>query len=153
MNKLPITIFAFWGIICTATAYDNEKAQFFNEFFTPFTGKEVAKQMQNITAEALLKRLELGEEFFFLDIRTEAETKIVRLGFENTLLVPMDKVFNEANLEKIPGDKNIVVVCAKGSRATATAMALRQLGFKKTFILAGGISGLTASLCPKKLNK
>ncbi len=153
MQKLLITLLAVFGIIVHTAAYDKEKAQFFNEFFKPFAGKDVSKQMQKITVEALMKRLELGEEFYFLDMRTEGETKIVRLGFENTLIIPMEKVFDETNLKKLPADKNIVVVCAKGSRATATAMALRQIGFTKTFILIGGISGLTASLCPKKLNK
>ncbi len=153
MKQLTITILVTISIIVQISAYDKEKAKSMQQFFKPFSGKNTSKAMQKITVESLLKRIELNEEFYFLDMRTEAEVNIVRLGFKNTLAVPMDKVFTEENLAKIPTDKNIVVVCAKGSRATATAMALRQIGFEKTYILVGGIAGLAGYLCPKKVNK
>ncbi len=153
MKKLIITALTVIGIIARISAYDKEMAKSMQEFFKPFSEKNTSKAMQKITTAALLKRIELDEKFFFLDMRTEAEVSIVRLGFENTLVVPMDKVFNEENLKKLPTDQNIVVICAKGSRATVTAMALRLIGFEKTYILVGGLAGLTDYLCPKKVYK
>ncbi len=85
----------------------------------------------------------------FLDIRTEGEKKIIGLTFKNIVSVSMDKVFKEENLSKLPAETIIVVVCAEGARAVAIAMALRQIGFKHTFVLSGGINNLATNVKPK----
>ncbi len=146
-----IAISIFICFIITGTfGYDKEKAEYFNTFFSSFSDKVAGKKMQKITPEKMIKRISLGEEFTIIDIRTKAETDLVSVGFKNTLNIPMDQVFTKENLAKIPKDITIVILCKSGSRAVATAMALRQIGFDKTHILAGGIIALTTYLCPSK---
>ncbi len=148
MKLLVISLSLVCSIVFTSNGYDKELAKTFNTFFESFTDKEVGKALQKLCVKDFIKRNKLGEEFFILDIRTVAETKLIGVTLPNTLTAPMDKVFLEENLKKLPTDKNIVVVCAKGSRATATAMALRQIGFKKVYILSGGFAKLASTLCP-----
>ncbi len=149
MLKFTITILIIIGIVFHSAGYDKEKAKSFNQFFTSFTDDAVVKEMNKLCPKVMFKRMELGEEFMFLDIRTEGEKDIIGLTLENTVSLSMNEVFIEGNLAKLPSDKNIVVVCAKGGRAVAIAMALRQIGYKQIFVLGGGLTNLITNVKPK----
>jgi rhodanese-related sulfurtransferase len=148
MKQLLLAALIISTVVTGVSSYDKDQAKFFNTFFSTFTDKEVGKEMKSLCPKDLIKRVKLGEEFFILDIRTEAETKFAGVTMKNTVTIPMHKVFEEKSLKQIPTDKNIVVVCAKGSRAVAIAMALRQIGFTRTYVLSGGIGKLATVLCP-----
>lgn len=148
MKQLLLAVLIVCSVVTNILSYDKDQAKFFNTFFSTFKDKEVGKEMKSLCPKDLIKRVKLGEEFFILDIRTEAETKFVGVTMKNSVTIPMHKVFEEKSLKQIPTDKNIVVVCAKGSRAVAVAMALRQIGFTKTYVLSGGLANLATVLCP-----
>lgn len=54
----------------------------------------------------------------------------------------MHELFKEENLNKLPKDKKIVVVCHTGDRAAAVVTALRAIGFEKAFQFRGGLAEL-----------
>ena len=89
MNRLILSIIMVLSIIIQTTAYDKEKAAAFNKFFSAFTDEAVVKEMKSLCPKVLLKRMELGEEFLFLDIRTQREKDILGLNFKNTITVSM----------------------------------------------------------------
>jgi rhodanese-related sulfurtransferase len=79
------------------------------------------------------------EDFVILDVRTPAEQAIVAPTWKNTLYIPMHELFKEENLNKLPKDKKIVVVCHSGDRAAAVVAALRALGFNNAYQFKGGM--------------
>ncbi len=87
--------------------------------------------MKTITAKELKVK---GQEFFTLDIREPYEYEIVNNGALN---IPMGEIPNEIN--RLPKDKTIVVICKTGSRATAVANLLLSEYQLDVAILEGGI--------------
>lgn len=77
---------------------------------------------------------------FFLDIRKPAE--ISGTGtIKGSLTIPLDKL--EHNLEKIPHDRQIHVLCKTGARALVTGSILRKHGFKNDIVVfEGGMDNL-----------
>ena len=53
----------------------------------------------------------------------------------------------------LPTDKPIVVMCHSGTRATAAATALRQIGFDETYVVKGGFTRLIGYLGAKEANQ
>jgi rhodanese-related sulfurtransferase len=130
-------------------AYDAELAQRFAQFYQPFGGKTCAKSLQMIKPEDFVKEMSSETAPFVLDVRTEKEAALLGITAEDSLTVPMQQVFLEETLHKLPQDRKIVVVCKGGHRATAVAMGLRQIGFENVFILKGGFAKLAGFLTPK----
>jgi rhodanese-related sulfurtransferase len=130
-------------------AYDADLAGRFEEFYRPFDGKGCAKALQQIPAPAFIKATQAGERILVLDVRTPGEVGIYGMNLENSLAVPMSKVFAKETLDQIPTDGKVVVVCKSGARAMAVAMGLRQIGLKNVFVLKGGYGALTKTLSPK----
>jgi len=106
--------------------------------------------------EALQDRLEAGEEFFVFDVRNEDEFESWQIEGRRPLptvnvpyyemlevdefddLVDSFKAFLEQRwAAKLPRDKAILAVCAKGDTSEFVAEALRRLEFE-AFNLAGG---------------
>jgi rhodanese-related sulfurtransferase len=83
-----------------------------------------------------------------LDVRTPAETAVFSLTLENSLNIPVDQVFMKQNLDLIPADKVVVVICKSGARATAVGTSLRHIGFDKVYILTGGFQALSSYYGP-----
>jgi rhodanese-related sulfurtransferase len=73
---------------------------------------------------------------FFLDVRTKAEYKANHIrGFEN---ISVDKL--EANLGKIPKDKEVVVICQSGARSSMACSLLMKMGYENVTNVAGGMN-------------
>ncbi|WP_135078756.1 rhodanese-like domain-containing protein [Terasakiella sp. SH-1] len=70
-----------------------------------------------------------------LDVREPAET--AAQSFDGALEIPMNEV--PQNLDKIPQDKTVVVMCHLGGRSMQVTGWLRQQGYDNTTNLRGGI--------------
>jgi rhodanese-related sulfurtransferase len=81
-----------------------------------------------------------------LDARTPAEMEIIGIKLPNTLEIPMNEVFKEENLKKLPTDEKLVLVCHSGSRVTMLSVGLLMLGYKNILILEGGIKAFAAAV-------
>lgn len=150
MNKVVnITLLcALLGLSSQALAYDAKLAQGFNEQFSHATGKTVGKDIGLISAEGFVKQLQNNASVTAIDIRTPAERQVFGLTMKDQLNISLNELFTPENLDKIPTDKPVVIVCKSGARAMAAGTALRQLGFDNVKVLKGGYSKLSSYVGP-----
>lgn len=80
-------------------------------------------------------REKLGDGAFFLDVRESSEWDIVRIP--GSVLIPLSQLQNR--LDEIPTNKDIVIVCASGSRSKMALNIVRKEGFENSSSMSGGI--------------
>lgn len=135
----------------SAWSYDTQLAKRYEQFFSPFAGKNVSKSFQAMKVPDLLKAIKSKQDLVILDVRTWGEQVVIGFYVPGSLAIPIAELFKPENLAKLPTDKKIVVVCKKGFRASFAAMSLRQIGFKDVYIVKGGIDAIAAALSPKSI--
>ena len=74
---------------------------------------------KEINPKDLKHKLDNSEDVFLLDVRTQQEYNSWKLSYneyENPKLIPVDRLFNNANnlQDEIPKDKEIITICAHG---------------------------------------
>jgi rhodanese-related sulfurtransferase len=143
-KKIGVALLALlWS--ANLSAYDADLAKEINKTFSQYSLKYLNNSKMLIDADSTMKMLKKKEDFVLLDIRTPDETGIVGLRTKNTLEIPFDQLFEKENLDRLPADKPIVIVCYSGSRALQAATSLEMIGFKNAKVLYGGIVALTKS--------
>jgi rhodanese-related sulfurtransferase len=149
--KKSLSILLSTAILSTATmAYDTILAQKVNnKFYSHMTQKTCANSKLFTTAENVMKMLRENKAFIFLDVRTDAEANVIKLSGENALHIPVESLFQAKNLNKLPTDKKIILVCHSGTRATMVAVGLKEIGFKNIQVLKGGLISLAVANNPK----
>ncbi len=125
-----------------AIAYDSDKAKDFDKYYSHFTQQACAKSKFYIDGEEMMKMIRDKSKFTFLDIRTKGETGVVGVKAANLLEIPIEHLFEAKNLDSLPKDELLVVVCYSGTRAIAAATSLKMLGFTNTRVMKFGIMGL-----------
>jgi rhodanese-related sulfurtransferase len=80
----------------------------------------------------------------FLDVRSQAEWNQGHIA--KSLLIPLDDL--PSQLDELPRDRDIVVVCRSGARSKEGAMILRQAGFSRVTCMTGGIQAWVAAGYP-----
>ena len=133
----------------SANAYDATKAKDFNAFYSHMTQKACADSKLFIKAKDVMKMLRDKKPFTMLDVRTDGEASVISLSGDNALHLPINVLFKKENLDKLPTDKPIVVVCHSGTRATLAAIGLKRVGFKKVHVIKGGLVALAKANNPK----
>ena len=149
MKKLISTSLLTIALSASVFAYDTSKAQSFDKFYSNFTQKAYASSKLFITAEEALKMLRENKKFTFLDVRTEGEHSVVSISLEGSIYIPIKDLFKKENLDKLPTDRTIIIVCHSGTRATLAATGLKQVGIKNTRVLKGGLIALASATNPK----
>ncbi len=148
-----ITVLAATVVFTTpAWSYDNELAESYARLFVSVKGKAAGKAMHLMKPEAFLQKVNAKEALVVLDIRTPAEFGVFTSSVPGTMLLPINELFSKNNLNRIPKDRTVVVVCKSGTRATAAGTALRHIGFDNVYILKGGFKALAAYMGPKEAN-
>ncbi len=89
-------------------------------------------------------RLDAGWRPFVLDVRTVAESQIVRLGFADAVIPHADV---GARLSELPKDREILVHCKMGGRSAAACKVLSEAGYDVTN-LEGGIHAWAQEIEP-----
>ncbi|HXK57475.1 MAG TPA: rhodanese-like domain-containing protein [Gammaproteobacteria bacterium] len=92
----------------------------------------MVKEIESIELE---KRLSEQNEFYLLDIRSEAE--VVHGMLPNSAHLPMQLI--PVRMNEFPKDKEIVLYCRSGARSYHACMYLMQQGFNNVINLKGGI--------------
>ena len=126
-----------------AWSYDKEMAAHFAKLFSKVEGANAGKALHFISPETFVRDLKAGKDMLAIDIRTPAEMDLLGLKIPNSLSIPVNELFENRNLERIPTDKAVVIICKSGARALAATTSLRHLGFNNAFILQGGMQGLS----------
>ena len=89
---------------------------------------------ENITPEDLRNKMQQGEDFLLLDVRTPAEH--IGDAIEGSYLLPVQELASRAG--ELPRSREIVVYCRVGNRSAFAASYLARLGYKVKN-LEGGI--------------
>jgi rhodanese-related sulfurtransferase len=82
-----------------------------------------------------------GVDHVVLDVREPAE--IASHAFDGALEIPMNEI--PQNVDEIPTDKTVVVLCHIGGRSMQVTGWLRQQGFENVTNLRGGIDAWARS--------
>ncbi len=85
------------------------------------------------------EKLDRGDDFIFLDVRTPKELEQMRLPYENVVHIPLGMVRKKAS--ELPRDKEIICLCKISLRGYEAARILEAEGFdpEKIWLLDGGI--------------
>jgi len=134
-------------------AYDVDMAKKINKTFSHYSLENLNNSKMLVDTETVMKMLKKKEDFLFLDIRTINEIGVVGLRTDNTLEIPFDVLFQKENLDRLPKEKAIVIVCHSGNRALQAATGLEMIGFKNAKILYGGIIALAKSDSTKNVSR
>jgi len=145
MKKALTALIAAVVLSASAFGYDAAKAAEFDGFFSHMTQKACANSTLFVKAEDLMQMLREQKPLLLLDIRTRGEASVVGLGGSDALHIPVEHLFEKANLDRLPSDRPVIIVCYSGSRATMAAMALKMIGVKNVQVLKGGIVALAAA--------
>jgi len=129
--------------------YDVEKAKSFNDFYSHMTQKACADSTLFIAADTVMKFLKEKKNILLLDVRTDAEASVVGLTADNSLHIPIEHLFNQKELHKLPNNTPIMILCHSGTRATMAAVGLKMIGVKNVQVVKGGIVALTNADNPK----
>jgi len=143
--------------VCLATSssawcYDAERAKGYAELFSSVQGAEAGNALHLMSPEKFIEHVQAGEEMVVVDVRTPAEAAVFGMTLPGSLAISADQLFRPENLDRIPADRPVVVMCQSGVRSTAVATALRHVGFGNAFILKGGFKALSAYLGPGQAN-
>ena len=136
----------------TAWSYDTAMAESYAKLFAPVKGAEAGKALHLMKSEAFLDKVKAEAPIVALDVRTPAEIGVFTVTLPDSLTIPIDELFTEANLNRIPTDRTVVVLCKSGARATAAGTALRHIGFENVYVLKGGFKALITYMGPKEAN-
>ena len=98
--------------------------------------QEIAK---GISAAELQAKLAGEDDFVLLDVRTRPQYRAQHIEDERTVLIPVGEL--RERIGEIPRDKEIVVLCAIGSRSYEAQRILAGAGFKNVHFLEGGLLG------------
>jgi rhodanese-related sulfurtransferase len=135
-----------------AWSYDADMAKSYANIFAPVKGAGAGKALHLMKPDAFLNKVKAKESVVVLDVRTPAEVVVVTSILTDSLPIPINELFSEANLARLPTDKTVVVLCKSGTRATAAGTALRHIGFENVYILKGGYKALINYMGPKEAN-
>ena len=150
---LTITLLAFaLAFSGSAWPYDTAMAESYAQLFAPVKGAGAGKALHMMKPNVFINKVKAKEPLVVVDIRTPAETGVYSATLPGTLAIPINELFTEANLARIPTNKTVVVLCLSGTRATAAGTALRHIGFEKVYVLKGGFKALTGYLGPVEAN-
>jgi rhodanese-related sulfurtransferase len=92
----------------------------------------------SISPARLKKKLDEQDDFVLLDVRGHGEHESTSITAPQVKLIPQPVLTK--NLENLPRDKEIVVMCRRGGRAYQSACILKGLGFKDVKFVEGSLT-------------
>ncbi|HPD16472.1 MAG TPA: FAD-dependent oxidoreductase [Planctomycetota bacterium] len=92
--------------------------------------------MHGLSPMAVKAKLDAGEDFLFLDVRTPPEFDKVRLP--GAMHIPLGALRDK--LGELPRGREIVAFCAVSLRAYSAERMLRAAGFTKVAVMEGGVA-------------
>jgi len=150
LTTIPLAIAV--ALATPAWSYDASMAESYAKLFTPVKGAGAGKALHLMKPDALLDKIKAKAPIVALDVRTPAEVGVLTATLPGSMTIPLNELFTEANLARIPTDKTVVVLCKSGTRATAAGTALRHIGFENVYILKGGLKALIDYMGPQEAN-
>jgi NADPH-dependent 2,4-dienoyl-CoA reductase/sulfur reductase-like enzyme/rhodanese-related sulfurtransferase len=103
---------------------------------------------RSLTPLEVKKKLESGEDFILLDVRSPAEWQAQRIEGKQVRLIPLPEL--RRRIGELPRDKEIVTVCRTSVRAYLAQRILDGAGFKNVKIMDGSLAAWPYELGGKK---
>lgn len=111
--------------------------------------------VKEMTVQQMTEKVLNKESLFILDVRNESDFRDWKIEGENFdyLNVPYFELIDgvDSIVDRLPKDKDIVVVCAKGGSAAFVAEQLTEAGFDNVYTLAGGMQAWSEHLHQAKV--
>jgi rhodanese-related sulfurtransferase len=122
-------------------AVDWKEVENLKGFFSFFTSQYLSKRPCRVKPHTLVEWIKRGEKVTLVDIRTPEEKALIGFTYKNTLDIPMNRIFERENIEKLASlsDHKIVVACRVGLRSLVVTAFLRRVGLGNVYSLEGGI--------------
>jgi NADPH-dependent 2,4-dienoyl-CoA reductase/sulfur reductase-like enzyme/rhodanese-related sulfurtransferase len=98
---------------------------------------KVAGLAETITPRELKQKMDRGDDMVILDVRTEPQFKMRRLKDDRVKLVVLGDL--REKIDEVPRDKEIVVICALGTRSYEALRTLKGAGFEDVKYMEGGL--------------
>ncbi|MCK5844023.1 MAG: FAD-dependent oxidoreductase [Victivallales bacterium] len=92
-------------------------------------------KFDGITPMAVKEKMERGDDFVMLDVRSPGEVEQMRI--EPSLNIPLGKI--RSSLDKLDKEKEIIAFCKISLRGYEAALILQNAGFKNVKVMDGGI--------------
>jgi len=94
---------------------------------------------RSISPLKVKEKLDHGDDFVFLDVRSPLEYKVLRIEHPNVILMPLGKLREEA--KTLGRDKEIITFCQVSLRGYEAQRILEGQGFKNVKFMDGGLVG------------
>lgn len=91
----------------------------------------------SITAEEMKAKMDRGEDFVIVDVRTAAQFGPKHIEDDRVMLVTLGDIRDR--IDEIPRDKEIVLLCAMGVRSYEALRILHGAGFRDIKYMEGGL--------------
>jgi len=148
MRKTLLTSLLSLTLASSLMGYDAAKAESYNAFYSNMTQKVCASSKLFISAEDTMKLIQEDKKYLLVDVRTKGEASVFKFSDAKALLIPIENLFEKKNLDKLPTDIPVIMVCHSGTRGTMAAVGLKQIGFKNIQVLKGGFMALAKANTP-----
>ena len=97
----------------------------------------------------MLEARDAGEEdFVLIDVREPNEFEIVSI--DGAILIPKGEFLDGSALEKLPGDRRIVLHCKVGGRSAEALAVVKGAGYSDAIHVGGGILAWINQIEPSK---
>ncbi|MEW6065421.1 pyridine nucleotide-disulfide oxidoreductase [Desulforamulus profundi] len=107
------------------------------------TGLALKNKLEGVantyTPQEVQEKLERGEDFVLLDVRTPQQFNMRHIGDDRVQQLTLGEL--REKLDQVPRDKEIVTVCVMGTRAYEAARILQGAGFKNVKFMEAGMEG------------
>jgi rhodanese-related sulfurtransferase len=67
------------------------------------------------------------------------------------LNISMNDLFKKENLDRLPKDGKILIVCHSGARAAGATALLGAIGFDNAYYVNGGLISMVTAVTPKSV--
>jgi rhodanese-related sulfurtransferase len=111
-------------------------------FLSKFLNRQTINQVDPTQVQAMLSQ---SPRPFLLDVRTPAEYKQGHIS--GAELIPLDEISTQQS--KIPKNREVVCICASGSRSSHAAQQLSALGYQVSNLRGGMNRWMGAGLAVK----
>jgi glyoxylase-like metal-dependent hydrolase (beta-lactamase superfamily II)/rhodanese-related sulfurtransferase len=102
---------------------------------------EHVSRTERVTAQTLAEQLEHDPRPFVLDVRTDGERQ--EGSIDGSVHVPLSRLLGQ--LDVVPVDRDVVVVCGSGYRSSIASSLLQRDGREQVTDLVGGMAAWSAS--------
>ncbi|WP_069649036.1 FAD-dependent oxidoreductase [Caloranaerobacter ferrireducens] len=92
---------------------------------------------KSISVMDVKKKLDNGEDFILLDVRSPKEIEMMSLPYENVRYIPLGALREKC--DELPKDKEIIAFCKISLRGYEAQRILEEKGFKNVKFMDGGI--------------